>query len=175
MGAVRFDGQAQIHALRYVQGLARAVDGNGSFVFEQSPATGFRDGSPAVVAAERGSVRAKEIIVATNLPFGDHGRFAERCHAHRSYIVAGRSAVPPLDATFVSVDDPMRSILTADVEGTSYVLSGGEGTRPPKALIPANGTAGSRLLPATAWAPGRSSSAGPPRTPCQPTGCPMWA
>ena len=45
-GAVRFDGQAQIHALRYVQGLARAVDGDGSFVFEESPATGFRDGSP---------------------------------------------------------------------------------------------------------------------------------
>ena len=126
-GAVRFDGQAQIHALRYVQGLARAVDGDGSFVFEESPATGFRDGSPAVVDTERGSVRARDIIVATNLPFGDNGLFAGRCYAHRSYIVAGRSAVPPLDATFVSVDEPMRSILTVDVEGTSYVLAGGEG------------------------------------------------
>ena len=127
MGAVRFDGQAQIHALRYVQGLARAVNGDGSFVFEESPATGFRDGSPAVVDTERGSVRAKDIIVATNLPIGDNGLFAGRCYAHRSYIVAGRSAVPPLDATFVSVDEPMRSILTVDVDGTSYVLAGGEG------------------------------------------------
>ena len=59
LGAVRFDGQAQIHALRYVQGLARAVHGDGSFVFEESPATGFRDGSPAVVDSERGSVRAR--------------------------------------------------------------------------------------------------------------------
>ena len=65
--------------------------------------------------------------MATNLPFGDHGLFAERCYAHRSYIVACRSAAPPLDATFVSVDEPMRSILTIDVEGTSYVLAGGEG------------------------------------------------
>ena len=126
-GAVRFDGQAQIHALRYVQGLARAVDGDGSFVFEESPATGIRDGSPAVVDTERGSVRARDIIVATNLPFGDNGLFAGRCYAHRSYIVAGRSASPPLDATFVSVDEPMRSILTVDVEGSSYVLAGGEG------------------------------------------------
>ncbi|MFF1384973.1 FAD-dependent oxidoreductase [Arthrobacter sp. NPDC058288] len=126
-GAVRFDNQAQIHALRYVQGLARAVDGDGSFVFEESLATGFRDGSPAVVETERGSVRAKEIIVATNLPFGDGGLYAGRCYAHRSYIVAARSAVAPLDATFVSVDEPMRSILTVDVEGTNYVLAGGEG------------------------------------------------
>lgn len=128
-GAVRFGGQAQLHALRYVQGLARAVHGEGSFVFEESPATGFRDGSPAVVDTGHGSVRATDIIVATNLPFGDNGRFAQRCYAHRSYIVAARSAGPSLDATFVSVEEPMRSILTVDVEGASYVLAGGEGHR----------------------------------------------
>jgi glycine/D-amino acid oxidase-like deaminating enzyme len=92
-GAVRFDGQAQVHALKYVQSLARAVDGDGSFVFEETPATGFRDGSPAVVDTDRGSVRAREIIVATNMPFGDRGVFAERCYLHRSYIVAARSDV----------------------------------------------------------------------------------
>jgi glycine/D-amino acid oxidase-like deaminating enzyme len=126
-GAVRFDGQARVHALKYVQGLARAVDGDGSFVFEQTPATGFRDGSLAVVDTERGSVRAREIIVATNMPFGDRGVFAERCYLHRSYIVAGRTALPPLNSTFLSVDEPMRSILTIDLDGTSYVLAGGEG------------------------------------------------
>ena len=126
-GAVRFDNQAQIHALHYVQGLARAVDGDGSFVFEESPAKGFRDGAPAVVETERATVRAKEIIVATNLPFGDNGTFDERCYLHRSYIVAARSGMPPQDATFVSVDEPMRSILTTDVDGVSYVLAGGEG------------------------------------------------
>ena len=126
-GAVRFDDQAQIHALRYVQGLARAVDGDGSFVFEDSPATGFRDGSPAVVDTERGSVRAREIIVATNMPIEDDGIFEERCYLHRSYIVAARSDLPPSDSTFLSVDEPMRSILTIDLDGTSYVLTGGEG------------------------------------------------
>jgi nitrite reductase/ring-hydroxylating ferredoxin subunit len=72
-------------------------------------------------------VRAREIIVATNLPFGDGGIFAERCYLHRSYIVAARTSLPPLDATFVSADEPMRSILTVDVDGASYVLAGGEG------------------------------------------------
>ncbi|MDQ0076552.1 FAD-dependent oxidoreductase [Arthrobacter oryzae] len=126
-GAVRFGDQAQIHALRYVQGLARAVDGDGSFVFEESPATGFRDGTPAVADTERGSVRAREIIVATNMPIEDRGIFAERCYLHRSYIVAARSDLPPLDSTFLSLDEPMRSILTIELDGTSYVLTGGEG------------------------------------------------
>ncbi|MET3176651.1 UNVERIFIED_ORG: glycine/D-amino acid oxidase-like deaminating enzyme [Arthrobacter sp. UYCu721] len=128
-GAVRFDGQAQIHAVKYLQGLARVVNGEGSFVFEQTQAQRIHDGSPAVVDTEHGTVRARDIIVATNVPFGDQGLFYLRCHPHRSYLVAGRVDTPPLDATFISVDEPMRSILTSSVNGTSYVLTGGEGHR----------------------------------------------
>lgn len=128
-GAVRFDGQAQFHAVKYLQGLARAVHGDASFVFEQTQVQQIHDGSPAVVDTEDGSVRARDVIIATNVPFGGQGLFALRCHLHRSYIVAGRVDTAPLDATFISVDEPMRSILTATVNGTSYVLTGGEGHR----------------------------------------------
>ena len=38
-GAVRFDNQAQMHAVRYLHGLAGAVHGNGSHVFEQTQRT----------------------------------------------------------------------------------------------------------------------------------------
>ncbi|GAA3667531.1 FAD-dependent oxidoreductase [Arthrobacter ginkgonis] len=128
-GAVRFDEQAQLHALRYVQGLARAVDGGGSFVFERSPARALREGSPSVVETWNGSLRAREVIVATNVPFGDGGRFGQRCYPHRSYLVAAPTSAPDPGATFISVDDPLRSIMTATVDGTRYVLAGGEGHR----------------------------------------------
>ncbi len=126
-GAVRFDGQAQFHAVKYLQGLARAVHGDGSFVFEQTRALRVHDGTPGAVYTEGGTVRARDIIVATNVPFGDQGRFDARCQPHRSYIVAGRVNTPPLDATFISVDEPMRSILTVSLDGQTYVLTGGEG------------------------------------------------
>ncbi|MCO4261949.1 FAD-dependent oxidoreductase [Pseudarthrobacter sp. MDT3-26] len=128
-GAVRFDGQAQIHAVKYLRGLARAVNGEGSFVYEQTRAQQVHDGSPAVVDTEHGTVRARGIIVATNVPWGGQGLFYLRSHPHRSYLVAGRVDTPPLDATFISADEPMRSILTTSVNGTSYVLTGGEGHR----------------------------------------------
>lgn len=126
-GAVRFDGQAQFHAVKYLQGLARAVHGEGSFVFEQTRALQVNDGTPGVVDTEGGTVRARDIIVATNVPFGDQGAFDARCQPHRSYIVAGLVDTPPLGATFISVDEPMRSILTVSLDGRSYVLTGGEG------------------------------------------------
>ncbi len=117
-GAVRFDGQAQIHSVQYLQGLAAAVHGDGSFVFEESPATSLRDGSPAAVITERGSVRARDVIVATNVPFGDGGIFDARCYPHRSYLTASLATGQGLEdsfrsSSFISVDEPMRSILTA--------------------------------------------------------------
>ena len=128
-GAVRFDNQAQFHAVRYLQGLARAVDGAGSFVFEDSRVLALRDGSPVVVETERGSIRARDAIVATNVPFGDQGSFAARTILHRSYLVASRAGSPPLEGTYISVEEPMRSILAVEVDGTGYVLAGGEGHR----------------------------------------------
>lgn len=133
-GAVRFDGQAQIHSVKYLQGLAGAVHGDGSFVFEESPAVSLQDGSPIAVNTERGSVRARDVIVATNVPFGDSGSFEARCYPHRSYLTASlATGQGPDDAfrnsSFIGVDEPMRSILTVEVDGASYVLTGGEGHR----------------------------------------------
>lgn len=130
-GAVRFDDQAQFHAVKYLHGLARAVDGGGSFVFEGSRALGIRDGSPAEVETEGGTLRARSVVVATNVPIHDGGRFAERLYLHRSYIVASPVEEFPADSTFISVDEPMRSMLAVRLDGTDYALVGGEGHRVP--------------------------------------------
>ncbi|WP_285246147.1 FAD-dependent oxidoreductase [Pseudarthrobacter sp. efr-133-R2A-89] len=126
-GAVRFDGQAQIHAVEYLQGLAARVDGGGSFVFEGTRAVGLQDGPQVKVTANDGTVLAADAIVATNVPFGDHGRLEALCPPHRSYIVAAVMDGPPLDATFISADEPMRSLLTVRLNGVTYLLAGGEG------------------------------------------------
>lgn len=128
-GAVRFDDQAQFHAVKYLQGVARAVDGSGSHIFENSRVTAVRDGAPAVVETGGGTVRAREVIVASNYPIGEPGAFAARCYLHRSYLIASQAHAVRLDGTFISVDGPMRSVLAIDLDGSSYVLTGGEGHR----------------------------------------------
>ncbi|GIG60049.1 iron-sulfur-binding protein [Longispora fulva] len=128
-GAVRCADQAQLHAVRYLQGLAHAVHGDGSAVYEETVADKPHDGTPCVVAAGRGTVRCRAVVVATNLPYGGQGLFETRCHPHRSYLVAGRVDGPPLDGTFISADEPMRSILSAVVDGATWLLAGGEGHR----------------------------------------------
>lgn len=126
-GAVRFDDQAQLQAVAYVQGLARALHGDGSFVFEQTRARSLTDGAPCEVGTEHGTIRARDVIVATNVPFADRGSFDTRCRPFRSYLVAARTGGRLWDATFISADEPQRSILSVGIDGAGYLLAGGEG------------------------------------------------
>ena len=128
-GAVRFSDQAQFHATKYLVGLARSVAGDGSHVFEQTRATEVKDDSPCRVSTEAGSVIADAVIIATNFPILDRGLFFARCHPHRSYLIAlGLDGEPP-EGTFISADQPLRSILPYRDGEANYLLVGGEGHR----------------------------------------------
>jgi glycine/D-amino acid oxidase-like deaminating enzyme/nitrite reductase/ring-hydroxylating ferredoxin subunit len=126
-GAVRFSDQGQLHATKYLVGLARAVEGEGGHVFEESPATGFAGGERCTVAVGEGRVRAKAAIVATNFPFLDRGLFFARCHMHRSYLTALRIAGELPAGAFISADEPLRSLMSHGTGDDGLLLVGGEG------------------------------------------------
>ena len=128
-GGVRFEGQAQLHATKYLVGLAQAIDGDDSHVFEESSVEKVDDGNPCTVATEAGRVTAGAVIVATNYPILDRGLFFARCHPHRSYIVAVALRDPLPDGTFISADEPLRSIMPHSAAGRDLLLVGGEGHR----------------------------------------------
>lgn len=127
--AVRVDGQAQFHPWRYVAALARLVEGDGSHVFESTRAVGVRSGDPCEVRTERGTVRARHVVVATQLPFVDRGLFFARAHPTKSYAIA--AAIDEAHAPrgmYISVDRPTRSIRSAPGSaGGRLLIVGGEG------------------------------------------------
>jgi glycine/D-amino acid oxidase-like deaminating enzyme/nitrite reductase/ring-hydroxylating ferredoxin subunit len=127
-GAVRFADQAQLHAARYLIGLAQAVAGDGSHVFEQT-APEVSGGNPRPLQSVEGTVTADAVIVATNIPFLDRGLFFARCHAYRSYLIAvGLDGRLPED-TFISAEEPLRSVMPYRSNGRELLLVGGEGHR----------------------------------------------
>ena len=128
-GAVRFDDQAQLHATKYLVGLARAVAGDGSHVFEESRVTKLDHGAPCRVETKHGSITAEAAIVATNIPIADRGLFFARCHAHRSYLIALALDGELPEGTFISADEPLRSIMPHRTGDLDLLLVGGEGHR----------------------------------------------
>ncbi|NUT52362.1 MAG: FAD-dependent oxidoreductase [Saccharothrix sp.] len=96
-GAVRLDDQVLIHPAKYVRGLAEAVDGDGSRVYEASRVRQVADGEPARVHTDRGTVVAERVVIATHYPILDRGLYFARLEPVRSYCVAVRlaSGTPP--------------------------------------------------------------------------------
>jgi glycine/D-amino acid oxidase-like deaminating enzyme/nitrite reductase/ring-hydroxylating ferredoxin subunit len=127
-GAIRIDEQAQFHPRKYLLPLTERIDGDGSFVFEQTRVCDVRHGTPSVVETDAGSVSARAVVVATQLPFEDQGLLFAKAHPHRSYAIAAPAeAASAPDGMFISVEEPTRSVRTTPHEGGLLLIVGGEG------------------------------------------------
>ena len=122
-GAVRLDEQLQFHPVRYCQGLARAVDGDGSTVLENTRAMEVDAGDPCRVTTDRGTVTAGQVVVATHYPLLDRSLFFARLEAQRSYCIAAKVRGAPPQGMSISAQGTTRSVRSY---GELLVL-GGEG------------------------------------------------
>jgi glycine/D-amino acid oxidase-like deaminating enzyme/nitrite reductase/ring-hydroxylating ferredoxin subunit len=122
-GAVVLAGQLQLHPVRYVRGLADAVEGDGSYVFENSRATRVEDGSPCRVHTGEGTITAEHVVVASHYPTLDRGLFFARLKAERSYCVATPVAGRPPEVMAISAGGTTRSIRSYG----DILIVGGEG------------------------------------------------
>jgi glycine/D-amino acid oxidase-like deaminating enzyme/nitrite reductase/ring-hydroxylating ferredoxin subunit len=127
-GAIRLESQAQFHPRRYLLALAETVPGDGSHVFELTRALDVDEGEPCEVKTDRGTLRARDVIVATHLPFLDRGLFFAKTYPHRSYAVAAPIAEERApDGMFINAGVPTRSVRTIRDRGRLLLQVGGEG------------------------------------------------
>jgi nitrite reductase/ring-hydroxylating ferredoxin subunit len=125
-GAVRFEGQAQFHPIRYLAAMAEAVHGDGSAVYEQSRVLEVEEGEPCRVATERGVVSARDVVIATNLPILDRGGFFAKAFPKMHAVLTaqiGEEGAP--DGMFLGVDDPELSVRTHRDERGLMLISDG--------------------------------------------------
>lgn len=116
-GALRFDGQAQFHPLKFAAALLKELT-----VFEHTRVTALKDQE---AVTERGSVFAKDIVVATHFPFVNvPGFYFARMHQERSYVLALRNAAA-VDGMYLGIDSPSYSFRNSG----DYLLIGGGGHR----------------------------------------------
>jgi len=128
VGAVKFANQAKFQAKDYVAGLAKIVNGQGSYVYENSEVVGFQDGEPALVKTRNASVTAKHIVVATKVPAAPLVARLSYCFCEfptTSYIVATKTK-SSLKGMYISPDKDNYSILPL----SGYLLIGGENHLP---------------------------------------------
>jgi glycine/D-amino acid oxidase-like deaminating enzyme/nitrite reductase/ring-hydroxylating ferredoxin subunit len=127
-GAIRLANQAQFHPRKYLLALAETIPGDGSHVFELTRALDVDEGEPCEVKTDRGTLRARDVIVATHLPFLDRGFFFAKTHPHRSYAVAAPIAEASApDGMFINSGTPTRSVRTIHDGERLLIQVGGNG------------------------------------------------
>lgn len=147
--ALRFGEQAQFHALRYLSGLAQAVQRRGVRIHGDTHVVDVEGGSDAgVVTADGRRVRANAVVVAANVPFNDRLAIHTKQAAYRTYVVAlrvPRDAVP--DVLFWDTLDPYHYVRVAHESDGSWLLVGGEDHK-----VGQDDTPAGRLEALEAWA-----------------------
>lgn len=123
-GALRYDNQAEFHPRKYLLGLAAAIPGDGSHVFEGTRARSIREGDSCVVRTDRGSIRAGDVVVATGSPISYLGFLQSRMTARRSYVLGIQAEDKlPEHAMFYSTEEPCHYIRSVP---SGLLLVGGE-------------------------------------------------
>jgi glycine/D-amino acid oxidase-like deaminating enzyme/nitrite reductase/ring-hydroxylating ferredoxin subunit len=126
--AVRFERQAEFHPVRYLEGLARALEAEGVRIHEGTTAVSVSAGSPCELRTGAGhTVTAGAVVVATHLPFLDRGLYFARCHPDRAYVVAAPyERAPAREGMYLSTESPAHSIRVHELDGRPWLLVAGE-------------------------------------------------
>jgi glycine/D-amino acid oxidase-like deaminating enzyme/nitrite reductase/ring-hydroxylating ferredoxin subunit len=129
---ILFPNQARFHPLRYLSGLASAVERAGGTIYARTRATEVHGGErPHVMTADGFEVRAKSIVVATNSPVHLRVAMHAKQAPYRTYVVVLRvpTAIVP-DALYWDACDPYHYVrLELDSAGLDYLIVGGEDVR----------------------------------------------
>jgi glycine/D-amino acid oxidase-like deaminating enzyme/nitrite reductase/ring-hydroxylating ferredoxin subunit len=123
--ALRFPRQGQVHILKYLAGLARAIERDGGRIHCSSPAVELVDGEPCRVRTRQGhTVTARDLVVATNTPVNDRFEMHTKQAPYRTYVIAARverDAVAP--ALYWDTEEPYHYVRLKQ----GPALAGGDG------------------------------------------------
>lgn len=132
--ALRFPDQGRFHPLKYLAGLARAVQARGGRLHAGTPMRDIQeaDGTVTVTVDGGARVRARGAAVATNSPVNDRLALHTKQAPYRSYAIAAkvpRGAVP--DALTWDTLDPYHYVRLQEADdGHDWLIAGGEDHKP---------------------------------------------
>jgi glycine/D-amino acid oxidase-like deaminating enzyme/nitrite reductase/ring-hydroxylating ferredoxin subunit len=126
--AIRLESQWQLHPMPMLAKLVRTLRASGGSIVEGARVVGVdlvEHG--AVVRTTAGEVRARTVVLATGTPILDRGLFFAKLEPSRSLAAAYTlDGVAAPNGMFLSVDEPHRSLRTADPAAQGVLVVGGE-------------------------------------------------
>jgi len=126
---LRFPRQAQFHILKYLSGLAKAVEAGGGRLFSNTKATEWTGGDAPEVKVERGqTIRARQIVLATNYPL--QSKMFAQLPAYRTYAIGAKIPKNSIEKCLIwDTADPYIYVRTQPETDCDVLIVGGEDHR----------------------------------------------
>jgi glycine/D-amino acid oxidase-like deaminating enzyme/nitrite reductase/ring-hydroxylating ferredoxin subunit len=128
---IRFANQAKFHPLMYLAGLAKAIDGDGSHIFENSEVTEVQD-DPLVVKCGEHEIECDYVVIATHVPLmGKTGTlsaalFQTKIAPYTSYVLGAKIPRDKFDEISLwDTNDPYNYLRIDRGPKTDYAIFGG--------------------------------------------------
>jgi glycine/D-amino acid oxidase-like deaminating enzyme/nitrite reductase/ring-hydroxylating ferredoxin subunit len=126
--ALQFSNQLQLHPTKYIDGLAEKICERGGLIYAKSHVAEIRGGANAFVKTDEGrTVKAKNIVVATNSPINDVLALHTKQAAYRTYVIAYQ--IPKgsvFRALYWDTLDPYHYVRLESDSLFDYLIVGGE-------------------------------------------------
>ena len=87
---LRFPNQGQIHPLKYLAGLAGAIERDGGRIFTETHADQVEGGSPAQIKTGHHIISAGAVVIATNTPINDLVAIHTKQAPYMTYVIGVR-------------------------------------------------------------------------------------
>ncbi|MGE5095805.1 MAG: FAD-dependent oxidoreductase [Betaproteobacteria bacterium] len=123
---LRFPRQGQMHPLKYLNGLARALQRHGCAIHSGTRAVEVRDGDAPQVRTSTGyRIDCEAVVVATNTPFNDRVAIHTKQAPYLTYVIAlrvPRGTVTP--ALYWDTLDPYHYVRLDATDGEVLIVGG---------------------------------------------------
>lgn len=126
-GAISLADQVQIHPMEFLAAMLDEFVDLGGRLHLGCRFQGVDIGPTCEVLTSLGTVRGERVVLATGTPVMDRGGHFAKLKALRSYAVACRVTEPVPEGMYLSVDEPTRSLRTAQTADGEFLVVGGGG------------------------------------------------
>ena len=125
---IRFENQAQFHPRKYLLGLAKEINNNGSHIFEKSRVVDIEEGINYILTTAEGKkVTSEKVIIASHYPFYNKaGLYFSRIYTEMSYVVAFRAKEKYPGGMYINAEEPARSLRSQNSEDGELIFVGGD-------------------------------------------------
>ena len=125
-GAICVERQGQFHPLEYIRELASQFVSASGRIFEHTAVMEVDDGEPCRVTTTAGTVAARDVIVATNVPVSNRFALHTKVAAYRTYVLAARLEKPFPPGLFSDLHEPYHYIRAQETSAGRFLIVGGE-------------------------------------------------